>query len=151
MVGVALDWRMRLIVTSACGSSQSQSWSRKLSATPDRMLRKWALKFWMATSAALRLWLPGWTSSISMLYSSHMSSFRFAEILLSSTCLRGWMLVCLRRYISFLYACIISGSLRLDIGLTSMPLLSMSTMIMMYLLPDRERVGNCPVWSEKMV
>ena len=96
MVGVALNWRRRLIVIYACGSSRSQSWSGKLLATLARMLMKWALKLRMATLAALRLWLPGRTSSISMLYSSRMSSFRLAEISLSITCFRGWMFVCLR-------------------------------------------------------
>ena len=36
-------------------------------------------------------------------------------------------------------------------GLTKMPLLLMSTMTIMYLLPVSDLVGNCPVWSEKIV
>lgn len=54
MEGVALDCRRRLIVISAWGNSLSHSFRGKSSETPARMLRKCALKFLMATSAALR-------------------------------------------------------------------------------------------------
>ena len=48
-----------------------------------------------------------------------------------------------------LYAHVSSSSLRLLIGSTSIALLSVSTITMIYLLPCYERVGNYPVWSEK--
>jgi hypothetical protein len=55
-----------------CGSSQSQRFGGKLSATPAKMQRKWALKLRMATSAALLLWQPGGTNSISSLHVAQM-------------------------------------------------------------------------------
>ncbi len=72
MLGVALDCPIRLIVILVCGSSQSHRFGGKLSATPAKMLRKWALKLRMATLAALRLWQPGGTNSISSLHMSQM-------------------------------------------------------------------------------
>jgi hypothetical protein len=70
MLGVTLDCQIRLIVISVCGSSQSQRFGEKLSATPAKTLRKWALKLRMATLAASRLWQPGGTNSISSLHVS---------------------------------------------------------------------------------
>jgi hypothetical protein len=71
-LGVALDCQIRLIVILVCGSSQSYRFGGKLLATLAKMLRKWALKLCMATSAALRLWQPGGTNSISSLHVSRM-------------------------------------------------------------------------------
>jgi hypothetical protein len=59
-------------VISLCGSSQSQRFGGKLSATLVKMLRKWALKLHMATLAALCLWQPGGTNFISSLHMSQM-------------------------------------------------------------------------------
>ncbi len=142
-VGVALDCRNRLTVISAWGSNLSQSCFGKSSATPARMLRKCALKLRIATSAALRLWQPGGTSS--SLYWLRMSSFIVSDTSLSNTCFCGMMLARFNRSISAWYARIISASLRLFMGSTTMPLLSMSTMTIMYLLPESDLVGNCPV------
>ena len=54
-VGVALDWQMRFTVISACGSNLSQRLIGKSSAVPANILRKCALKFLIATSAAFLL------------------------------------------------------------------------------------------------
>ena len=47
-----------------------------------------------------------------------------------------------------LYASMSSSSLRFLMSSTSIALLSIFTITIMYLLPRCERVGNCPVWSE---
>ncbi len=70
MLGVALDCQIILIVISVCGSSQSQRFGGKLSATPAETLRKCALKLRVATLAALGVWQPGGTDSISSLHVS---------------------------------------------------------------------------------
>ncbi len=72
ILGVALDCQIRFIVMSVCGSSQSQRFGGKLLATPAKTLRKWALKLRMATSAALHLWQPVSTNSMSSLHVSGM-------------------------------------------------------------------------------
>jgi hypothetical protein len=66
-------------VSLVCGSSLSHNDMGKLSAVPASTLRKWALKFQMATSAALRLWQPGGTNSISNLYMSFMYALSFVR------------------------------------------------------------------------
>ena len=78
-VGVALDWKSKLIVTSACRSSRSQRSLGKSSETPAMMLMKCALKFRMSTSAALRLWAPGGTSSSYILYYYLMRIFIISD------------------------------------------------------------------------
>ncbi len=75
MLEGVLDCWIRLIMILVCGSSQSQRFGGKLSATPAKMLRKWALKLRMATSAALCLWHPGGTNPISSLNVSLMWFF----------------------------------------------------------------------------
>jgi hypothetical protein len=70
--GGELDCLIRLIVILVCGSSQSQRFGGKLSATPAKLLRKCALKLRMATLTALCLWQPGGTNSISSLHVSRM-------------------------------------------------------------------------------
>ncbi len=67
MLGVAVDCKIRLIVILVCGSSWSHRFGGKLLATPAKTLRKWALNLHMATLAALHLWQPGGTNSISSL------------------------------------------------------------------------------------
>jgi hypothetical protein len=52
--GVAFDCQMRLIVIMVCGSNRSHRLGGKSSATPDKTLRKWALKLRIATLVALR-------------------------------------------------------------------------------------------------
>ncbi len=54
------------------GSIQSQRFGGKSSATPAKTLRKWALKLRKATLAALYLWQPGGTNSISSWHVSRM-------------------------------------------------------------------------------
>ena len=66
-------------------------------------------------------------------------------------CFLGIIPACRSLNIIALYDRVSSSSLRLFIGLTSIALLSISTITMMYLFPSRERVGNRPVWSEKTV
>ena len=142
---------MRLSVISVCGSSRSHRLIGKSSATPANTLRKCALKFRMATSAAFLLWHPGGTNSICILHVSLMCSFMFSEISLSRTCLMGTTPALRNRVISASYARIISASFLLVIGSTRIALLSISTITMMYLLPRCDLVGNCPVWSVNMV
>ena len=139
--GVALDCRIRLTVISVCGRSLSHKLGGKSSATPASTLRKWALKFRIATSAALRRWHPGGTSSMLSLHLSRMWFFMFSDTSLSRTCFLGSMPARLRRRMRALYALIISASLRLFIGSTRMALLSISTITMMYLFPRCDRVG----------
>jgi hypothetical protein len=69
-LGVALDFQIRLIVISVCGSSRFQRFGGNLLATLAKTLRKWALKLRMATLAAFRLWQPDGTNSISSLHVS---------------------------------------------------------------------------------
>ncbi len=52
---------------------------------------------------------------------------------------------------SALYARIILASLQFFMGSTRMVLLSISTITMMYLLPQRDWVGNLPVWLKNIV
>ncbi len=120
-------------------------------ATPAKMLRKWALKLCLATSAALHLWQPGGTNSISSLHVSQMWFFMFSGTSLSRTCFLGTMPARLSLSRSVLYARIISASLRFFMGSTRMALLSISTITMMNLLPQRDWMGNWPVWLENMV
>ena len=85
-LGVALDCPRRLIVASACGSSRSHNVGGELVAVPTNMLRKCALKFRMATSAALRRWQPGGTNSSIIFYSSQMMVFIAFDTSLSRMC-----------------------------------------------------------------
>jgi hypothetical protein len=70
---------------------------------------------------------------------------------LSRTCFLWTMLACFSQNRSALYACIILASLRFFMGLTRMALLSISTITMMYLFPQRDWMGNWLVWLENMV
>ena len=58
-MGVGLDWQSKLIVILACERSFSHSFMGRSGAMPARMLRKFALKLLMATSAAFLRWQPG--------------------------------------------------------------------------------------------
>ena len=135
-------------VILVCGSRQSHRLGGKPSATPAKTLRKWTLKFWIATYAALCRWHPGGTSSSLQL--SQMWFFMVSDTSLSMTCFFGVMPALLSHSKRALYARIILASLRLFIGLTKMALLSISTIIMMYLLPRLDLVGSCLVWSENV-
>ena len=78
-LGVALDFRNRLIVISACGRSLSHNDGGKSGTVPASIPRKCALKFRMATSAAFLWCVPGGTSSSCILYSSCIIVFRDSE------------------------------------------------------------------------
>jgi hypothetical protein len=75
----------------------------------------------------------------------------FSDTLLLRTCFFGTMLALFSHWRSASYACIISTSLQLVIGLMRMALLLISTITMIYLLPHCYPVGNWPVWLENMV
>ena len=77
---------------SVCGRSLSHKLGGKSSATPASTLRKWALKFRIATSAAFCQWHPGGTSSMLSLHVSRMWVFMFSDTSLSS--LAGNVLIC---------------------------------------------------------
>jgi hypothetical protein len=133
-LGVALDCQIRLILILVFGSSGSQRFGGKSSATPAKMLRKWALKLRMATLAVLRLWHPGGINSMSSLHVSQMSFVMFSDTSLSGTCFLGTMPAHFSQSRSALYARIISASLWFFIGSTRMALLLIFTITIMYLL-----------------
>ena len=136
---------------SVCGSNLSHRFSGKSSATPANTLRKCVLKLRIATSAAFRLWHPGGTSSITSLHVTCMWCFMLSDTSLSSTCFRGVLPACRSLASNASYARIISSSFLFFIGSTSIALLSISTITMMYLYPRCDRFGNFPVWSENIV
>ena len=142
MLGAALDCRSRLTVTSACGSSRSHNAGGKISAVPANTLRKQALKFQMATSAALRQYQPGGTNSSFILYSSRMMVFMAVDTSLSRMCFWVTIPACFSRSIMARYALVSSASMRFLMGSNRMALLSISTTTMMYLLPRLDLVGN---------
>ena len=151
MLGVAFECRNKLIVISAWGSNLSHSEDGKSCAVPERKLSKCALKLLMATSAAFLRWLPGGTSTVCILYSTCIIVFRDSDTSLSKMCFLG--IISARRNLNIIvwYALVSSVSLRLLMGLTSIELLLISTMTMMYLFPLCKRVGNCPIWWDKTV
>ena len=67
---------------------------------------------------------------------------------LSIICFLGIIPACSSLNIIALYARVSSSYLWSFMGSTSIALLSISTITMMYLLPRCEHVGNCTVWSE---
>ena len=69
-LGVAFDCCNRLIVISASDISLSHNDGGKSGAVPASILRKCALKFRIATSAAFLRCVPGGTNSSCILYSS---------------------------------------------------------------------------------
>ena len=150
-LGVALDYRNRLIVISSCGKSLFHDDGGKSCAVPISIIRKCALKFRMATSAEFLRCVPCGISSSFIFYSSCIIVFRASDTSLSSMCFLGIIPDHCSLNIIALYARMSSSSLRLFMGSTSITLLSISTIIMMYLLPRCDHVGNCPVWLENTV
>ena len=102
-LGVALDYINRLIVISACGSSLYHNDEGISGVLPSSILRKCALKFRMATSAAFLLCAPGGTSSSCILYSYCIIVFRASETSLSSMCFLGIIPACRSLNIISLY------------------------------------------------
>ena len=86
-----------------------------------------------------------------MLYSSCIIIFRDSDPSFSSICFLG--IIPARRSLNIIamYAHVISSSLQFFMGSTSITLLSISTITMMYLLPRCECVESCPVWSDNTV
>ena len=107
------------------------------------------MKFRMAASAAFLRCVPGGTSSSCILYSYCIIFFRAYDTSLSSMCFLGIIPTCCSLKIIVVYDHLSSSSLRFLMGSTSITLLSISAITMMYLFPRFERIGNCPVWSEK--
>ncbi len=66
-------------------------------------------------------------------------------------CFLETMPACFNQSRSALYARIILASLPFFMGSKRMALLAISTITMMYLLPQRDWMGNWPVWLENMV
>ena len=89
--------------------------------------------------------------AIAAFFSSCIIDFRASDTSFSSMCFLG--IIPDRRSLNIIvmYARMSSSSLKLLMGSTSIALLSISTITMMYLLPCCEHVGNCPVWLEKTV
>ena len=95
-VGVALDCRNRLSVISVCGRRWSHNEGGKSLAVTANTLKKWALKFGMAASAAFLWWQPGGTSSIAILYSSLRIVFIASDTFLSRMFFFGTIPTCCR-------------------------------------------------------
>ena len=146
-----MDFRNRLVVISACGRSLSYNGGGNSGVVPTSILRKCALKFRIVTSAAFLWCVPGGTGSSCNLYFSCIVVFGVSDNSFSSMCFLGIIPACHSLNIIVLYARRSSLSFRLLMVLTSIVLLSISTITMIYLLPNCDRVGNCPIWSEKIV
>ena len=129
-----MDCCNRLIVISACGRSLYHNDDVKYVALPASILRKCALKFCMATSAEFLWCVPGVTRSNCTFYSSCIIFFRGSYTSLSSICFLGIIPDCRSLNIIALYARVSSSYLRLFMGSTSIALLYISTIPMMYLL-----------------
>ena len=145
-MGVVFDYRSRFRVSLAWGRRRSHLCIGKSVATPEMMLKKFFLKDFMATSATLCQWQCGGTSLRAQCCCIRV--FMISEHLLS----RMWhcgvipvSLIILRR---MRYALFIAVSVMFCIDVTSVALLLISTMTMIYLYPCWEWKGERPVWSE---
>ena len=105
----------------------------------------------MDTSAAFLRWVPGGTSSICILYSPCIIVFRGSDTSFSNMCFLVIISALCGISIILRYARVSSASLQLFMGSTSIALLSILTITMMYLFHRCDHVGNYPVWSEKTV
>ena len=109
------------------------------------------MKFRIAASDKFLPCVTGGTSSSCILYSSCMIVFRYSGTSFSNICFLGNIPALHSLSIISRYARVSSSSLRFLVGSTSIVLLSISTITMIYLFPCFGSVGKCPVWSEKNV
>ena len=122
-----MDCRNRLSVFSVCGRRRSHNEGEKSSAAPANTLKKWALKFCKATSAAFLRWQPGGTSYIAILYSSLIIVFIASNTSLSRMCFFGTIPACINHVINTCNALSSSWLFLLLMGSTKIALLSIST------------------------
>ncbi len=130
--GLEIDCRIRLIAISVCGSS----WSQRFGGSG----------FW---SCLWLSWLHCVCSNLVAPIPYPVCTCHKCSLLRTS--FLGTMPARLSHSRSVLYARIILASLQFFMGLTRMVLLSICTMTMMYLLLQRDQMGNWPVRSENMV
>ena len=145
-LGFVLDFPSRLMFSSAWGRRSSHLFIGKSVATPVMILNKFCLKDLMVTSDILCRWQYGGT--ILRAQCCHIRVFVIYEHSFSRMWHYGVILVYLILFRRIRYALCISVSVLFFIGATSVVLLFISTITMMYLYPCWEWKGKRPVWSE---